>query len=227
MEIGDLMAEVGGKASASPPSRRTAIHEASHAVVVAATRPNDIVALSIQRDGGILGGTLLKVRADTGSTADDIAKMLRELLAGRAAEELFFGHVSGGSGGSPDSDLARATTLAVSCEVTWGLGKPLAWFGDMTPDECGRFISMRPDVALRVEARLVAAYAETLAMLSARRPAVEALADALLERQVLSGDDVRAVLASVAEMSRKARIVGKRTRPEDATRNRIGSSTYP
>ncbi len=155
-------------------------------MVVAATLPDDIVALSILRDGGILGGTLLKVRADNSSTADDIAKMLRELLAGRAAEELFFGHVSGGSGGSPDSDLARATTLAVSCEATWGLGKSLAWFGDMTPDECGRFISVRPDVASRVEARLAAAYAETLAMLSARRPAVETLAEVLLERQVLS-----------------------------------------
>ena len=152
--------------------------------------------------------------------------MLRELLAGRAAEELFFDHVSGGASGSHDSDLARATTLAVSCEVTAGLGKSLALFGDMTPDECGRFISVRPDVASRVEARLAAAYAETLAMLTARRPVVEALAEVLLERQVLSGDDVRAVLASVAKVSRTARSVGKRTRPDDATHNQLGPSTY-
>lgn len=37
------------------------------------------------------------------------------------------------------------------------------------------------------------------------RPAVEALGEMLLERQVLSGNDVRAVLATVAEVSRKAK----------------------
>jgi ATP-dependent Zn protease len=218
----DLMAEVGGTDSGHRPSRRTAIHEAAHAVVIAATRPSDIIAVSVRPTGALLGGTIIKVGADHGSTSADVATMLRELLAGRAAEEMVFGGVSGGSGGPPGSDLARATMLAVSCEATWGLGKSLAWHGDMTADEAGRFISLRPDIAARVEARLAAAYAEALEMLSARRPAVEALAAALLEREVLSGDDVRAVLASVAEAARKPRIVGNRIGPEDAPRNQPG-----
>ena len=128
---------------------------------------------------------------------------------------MVFGAVSGGSGGSSDSDLARATTLAVSCEVSWGLGKTLSWYGEMTAEECGRFIALRPDVAVRVEARLAAAYADVLAIVRERRHAIEALADVLLKREVLTGDQVRAVLASVVEMTRKPRIVGKSELPGD------------
>ena len=198
MSIDDLMAEVTGKDSGHRASRRTAIHEAAHAVVVAATRPKDIVALSVQKSRGNLGGLLLEFGNEV-ATADGVTAIVRELLAGRAAEEVFFGNVCGGSGGSADSDLARATTLAVSCEASWGLGKTLSWYGDMNADECGRFISMRPDVAARVEARLAAAYADTLAMVRDRRHSIEALARVLLKREVLTGDDVRTVLTSAAE----------------------------
>jgi ATP-dependent Zn protease len=196
--IDDLLAEVRGKEGAPKPSRRTAIHESGHAVVVAETRRQDILSLSVQRTDGHLGGMLMSDQDGVDSTEDGITRLLQELLAGRAAEEAIYGQVSGGSGGSSASDLARATLLAVSSDLSWGLGETLVWHGHLTSDDVGRLISLRPDVAMRAQARLTAAYAQTLAMIRERRRAVEALADELLAREVLSGDEVRAVLASVA-----------------------------
>lgn len=51
-----------------------------------------------------------------------IGNLIVQLLAGRAAEELFFGSASTGSGGSANSDLARATTLALRAVASWGMG---------------------------------------------------------------------------------------------------------
>jgi hypothetical protein len=210
LEVGDLMAEVGAKSVDLKSSRRTAIHESAHAVLVAATRPRDIISLSIQERDGRLGGLLTQHMGIGGSTHSDVNAVLRELLAGRAAEEVVLGDVSGGAGGSPDSDLARATLLAVSCEATWGLGGTLTWFGDLSADEVGRFLCSRPDIAQRVERRLAAEYEVTMELVRTRQDAISTMADVLLERVVMTGDEVRAVLASVAELARAPRVVGKR-----------------
>jgi cell division protease FtsH len=204
LTVDDLMAEVGG-AGGRKASRRTAVHEAGHAVVVAATRPQDIVSLSVQQTDSYMGGLLMCEGNGHASTSDGIKALLCEMLSGRAAEEVVCGHVSGGSGGSTQSDLARATLLAVSADLSWGMGKTLTWHGDMSAQEAGRLVMMRADIAGRVEARLASAYSETLRMIRDRRRAVEVLSDALLAREVMSGDQVREVLSSVAASAPKVR----------------------
>jgi ATP-dependent Zn protease len=216
LEVADLMAEVGGT-SGRKATRRTAVHEAAHAVVVALTRPQDLDSLSVIGRGGNLGGLVTKSEGISDSTEADVIAILRELLAGRAAEEVVFGDFSGGAGGSPDSDLARATLLALSCEASWGLGNTLTWFGNLEAEEVGRFLCSRPDISQRVERRLAAAYESTLEMVRKRQTSISALADTLLEREVLNGDEVRAILASVAEAARAPRVVGKRAFIADKT----------
>lgn len=44
-------------------------------------------------------------------------------MAGRAAEEIVFGDVSVFGAGSPDSDLAAATVIAVEMELKGGFGE--------------------------------------------------------------------------------------------------------
>ena len=55
---------------------------------------------------------------------------LAMLLAGRAAEEVFLGNVSAGAGGHAESDLARASRLALDAVASYGLSgsDEIFWF---------------------------------------------------------------------------------------------------
>ena len=58
-------------------------------------------------------------------TRDDLERMVVGLLCGRAAETVFLGEASAGSGGDADSDLARATAFVAGIHGSFGL-EPLA-----------------------------------------------------------------------------------------------------
>ncbi|OYR15163.1 AAA family ATPase [Brucella thiophenivorans] len=115
--------------------RRTAIHEAGHAIV--ADELYDItgikaVAVQIKRnvqDGDSnLGGTKMHIRADRVLTtkAEYLARICT-LLAGLAAEKAMLGAASDGGGGGKHSDLAEATKIAIRIEASFGLGNGLAF----------------------------------------------------------------------------------------------------
>lgn len=115
--------------------RRTAIHEAGHAVV--ADEFYDVtgikaVAVQIKRnvqDGDSnLGGTTMQIRADRVLTtkAEYLARICT-LLAGLAAEKVMLGAASDGGGGGKHSDLAEATKIAIRIEASFGLGNGLAF----------------------------------------------------------------------------------------------------
>jgi len=57
--------------------------------------------------------------SDTLRHCEDLLAML---IAGRAAEQIVVGKVSAGSGGSDQSDLARATRLTLALEHSLGFG---------------------------------------------------------------------------------------------------------
>ena len=88
-----------------------------------------------------------------------LGRLLAINLAGRAAEKTVCGLVSAGSGGAADSDLAKATAMALAMETRLGFGadQPLL---HLDLGEPGTALGWRPDLAARVDARLEAAYAE-------------------------------------------------------------------
>lgn len=186
-----LTAEIRGAVERRPPAvaRRVAYHEAGHAVVTALQRPpGALICVSTRPAAGTAGG--VSSRAFRGEDTDaEVGALLRELLAGRAAEELVFGTAGGGSGGPAHSDLAQATVIAASAELAWGLGGALTWRGDPDAGSLPALLAASPGAAENVEARLRAALDGAREMLRRHRRALDAVAAALLERETLSGEE--------------------------------------
>jgi ATP-dependent Zn protease len=110
--------------------------------------------------------------------------MLAMMMAGRAAEALVLKRVSGGSGGTDDSDLARATRIASDMERTLGLGveHPLLY---RPHSSAGEVCDRDPELAARVHARLEAALDRATAILTERTDVFIALIRALFDAQAL------------------------------------------
>jgi ATP-dependent Zn protease len=99
---------------------RFSIHEAGHAVVHHALDLGPVRSLNIDTGQGAYN--LLGFHPSGTDTRAWFESMLAMLMAGRAAEALVLKRVSSGSGGTDDSDLARATRIAFDMERTLGFG---------------------------------------------------------------------------------------------------------
>ena len=161
-------------------TRRIAIHECGHALVTAALCHGQIQHIALDRAGG---QTRIR-RAPRAGLIADHSDLLAELMAGRAAERLIFGTVSSGAGGPDDSDLALATRVALAIETRFGLGAegPL-WLGE-TADWLHD-----PETRARLRARIEAAEAQALQILTPYRVLLEDMAQTLATRRELSGND--------------------------------------
>ncbi|NTE68992.1 ATP-dependent Zn protease [Agrobacterium tumefaciens] len=172
---------------------RFAFHEAGHAVVHHALDLGPVRGLNI--DTGEGGYNLVGFHVWATDTRDWYENMLTMLMAGRAAEQLVLKRVSSGSGGSDDSDLARATRLAFDMERVLGFGSehPLLYRPHRDP---GAVFDRDPELAARVHGKLDAALDRAAAILRRRRPIFNALAKALFEEQAM---DEKAVLRILAD----------------------------
>ncbi len=146
---------------------RFAIQESGHAVVHHAFRLGPIHGLNIDSPSG--GGcSQLGFTASGSDTLGYREDMLATLMAGRAAELIVVGKVSAGSGGSEDSDLARATKLGLAMERSLGFGaiQPLLYREDKDPTAV---LDGDPDLAARIHARLEKALARAVEILNGDR----------------------------------------------------------
>ncbi|MBD8553502.1 ATP-dependent Zn protease [Rhizobium sp. CFBP 8762] len=170
---------------------RFAIHESGHAVVHHALRLGPIHGLNIDAPGG--GYSQLGFTASGSDTLGYREDMLAMLMAGRAAEQIVVGSVSAGSGGSDDSDLARATKLALAMERSLGFGaiQPLLYRDDKDPTAV---LDGNPDLAARIHARLEKALARAVETLTENRDGLDALVKALFDAQALDGKAVKQLL---------------------------------
>ncbi|MFC0406987.1 AAA family ATPase [Roseomonas elaeocarpi] len=202
--LADLLAEIRGEVDVRPAGERRipAVHEAGHALVQVLEQPGTLRYVSIREDGQSGGHTVYDMPVNA-LTETWLSLHLRRLLAGRAAEEGVFGQASGGAGGGIHSDLARATRLAANAETAMGLSqRPLLWLGFWDDRDLATLLLTRPAVAHSVEARLNAAYGEVASLLREHRAALEAVAVALLEREVLTGVEVEAIVQAAAPPER-------------------------
>ena len=113
------------------------------------------------------------------------------MLGGREAELLVKGSVSSGA----SDDLKRASELAISMVGTLGFSKT---FGLLSVAGVPKEL-LGPDIQASVlkEARamLELAQAQCQQLLTSRRWQLDALAQALLQREVLSGEELEGLLA--------------------------------
>ncbi len=171
---------------------RFAIHESGHAVVHHALRLGPIHGLNIDTPSG--GGySHLGFTASGSDTLGYSEDMLAMLMAGRAAEQIVVGKVSLGSAGSDDSDLARATKMALAMERSLGFGviQPLLYRDDKDPTAV---LDGNPDLAARIHARLETALARAVEVLSENRAKLDTLTKALFDAQALDGQAVDRLL---------------------------------
>jgi len=201
-----LVAGLEKKRVMSQPEREiVAHHEAGHAIV-ASTLPgvDPVHKISIvQRGFGALGYTLqLPTEERYLMTRPELMNRLAVLLAGRAAEEIALGEVSTGA----RNDLRRATDMARAMVTELGMTDAL---GVMSVEGDGRGPvlegSREPgrgpvaeETAERIDAEikriLDEAHEQARGILAEQRPSLTRIAGLLLDREVLEGDELRALL---------------------------------
>ena len=101
--------------------RRTAYHEAGHALVGMLTAGADPVRkISIVPRGQALGVTLSSPDVDRFSySRAELEAMVKVALGGRAAEELVFGDQTTGA----ENDIAQVTALVRQMVGRWGMSE--------------------------------------------------------------------------------------------------------
>lgn len=172
-------AHVGAALGAEDPDmiRRVAIHEAGHAVARHILGRGPIRHVIV----GLNGGEVMPAGPARLLTARDYEDEMAYCLAGRAAEELLLGNASAGAGGGPESDLARATDLAVKMETALGLAGSLLYRG---VDGAGALDAAARE---RAEERLGAAMERARCVVAVGWQDIEALADRLVRERVIEG----------------------------------------
>ncbi|CAA2158994.1 ATP-dependent zinc metalloprotease FtsH [Methylobacterium brachiatum] len=194
IEADDLLEAV------APPDTRTAgekmrsaLHEAGHAVGAELLQIGHVAQVDLILRETAAGGTSMRSRLGPIPTRDDLERMVIGLLCGRAAETVFLGEASAGSGGDETSDLARATAFVAGIHGSFGLGGSIVYRGPM--EDVARALGAEPALRAAVEADLARLQAEAERLISDYHDVVQGVAEALLDRRVLGGDALRRFIA--------------------------------
>jgi len=198
---GDLSALVPAKREVSPELRRyAAVHEAGHAVVGVLLTSDELVCVSIARDFASntdvhqLGGVTLKRSTNLVRTKAYYLDQVAVLLAGIAAEDLVFASRADGAGGIEGSDLVLATEIATSIEGLWGMGDSLVSHVAKDSDRLYLMRMHNPDLLRRVENLMSEQFDRVRGLLIEYRTELELVAASLLERNLLSCDEVTEIV---------------------------------
>ncbi|HMD45276.1 MAG TPA: ATP-dependent zinc metalloprotease FtsH [Acidimicrobiales bacterium] len=185
--------------------RSVAVHESGHALVAALSEHADPVAKVTILPAGQALGVTEQLPADERHLYPEsyLLDSLAVRLGGRSAELLVMGEASTGAA----NDLAGATQLAVHMVRDWGLSPRLGPIGFGTgssaylgPDE----VRPRPYaegtqllIDEEVSRILTDAQRRATDLLTANRRALDELADLLVERETVTGDEIDALLDRV------------------------------
>ena len=182
--------------------KNTAYHEAGHAVVAALIDQADpLHKVTIIPRGQALGVTMQLPLDDKHTyTRDYLFGQLAILMGGRIAEELFMEHMTTGAG----NDLERATALARQMVCEWGMSGigPLTFGGKSEEVFLGREITQTRNyseataiqIDKEVQTLVSESYDTAKKLIQDNSDGLVRIAEALLEREVLDGGEVRALL---------------------------------
>ena len=185
--------------------RILAYHEAGHAVMshlVGELFPAQ--KATIVSRGQALGYTLNMPAEDRYlHTREEFVDLMMVFLGGRAAEQVVFGRITNGAA----NDLERVTDIARSMVFEFGMSE-VAPSRTMRADN---YALSEETKRLRdsEQARLTDhAYEEAQRLLFKHRPALDRVAEALLEKETLDRGELEALLADVRPESRSSETVG-------------------
>ncbi len=200
--------------------RMTAYHEAGHDIVAVHEPASDpIHKATIIPRGRALGMVMrLPERDNYSYHRDKMHANLAVSMGGRVAEELIFGYDKVSSGAS--GDIQYATKLARDMVTKWGMSDKL---GPLQYEEQGegylgygasQRTMMSDETAKLIDSEVRAivdgGYDQAKAVLSEHKDQLEALAEALLEYETLSGEEINNLLDT-----------GSIGRPDDRSRRSV------
>jgi len=182
-----------------------AYHESGHAIVGYFTPGADEVqkVSIVPRGIGALGYTMQMPLEDRYlMTESELRGKIKGLLGGRASEEITFGEISTGA----SNDLERATQLARSMIVVYGMSKKLPNISLVSKSESG-FLGHAPGIERRSEyvekiideetTELInSCYEEAKKLLNEKKLLLEKMATLLLEKEVINYEEIKQILGN-------------------------------
>jgi cell division protease FtsH len=178
--------------------RRTAYHEAGHAVVGMLTEGADPVRkISIIPRGMSLGVTFSAPEGDRFNyQRRELLAKIKVALGGRGAEEIVYDEPTTGA----ESDIQQLTEIARQMVGRWGMSSAVGPLTVIPTDGRGPFLPGGSEVSqdtqklVDAEVRRIVeeAHEEVVALLRENRPKLDSLAEALLEHETLDEDDAYA-----------------------------------
>ncbi|HEX3453749.1 MAG TPA: ATP-dependent zinc metalloprotease FtsH [Gaiellaceae bacterium] len=178
--------------------RRTAYHEAGHAVVGMLTPGADPVRkISIIPRGQALGVTFAAPETDRFNYEErELKAKINVALGGRVAEELVYGEPTTGA----ESDIQQLTEIVRQMVSRWGMSPAIGPLAVAPSDGRGPYypggaeVSERTQELIDEEMRRIVdeSHGQVVKLLGENRDKLDALTEALLEHETLDEDDAYA-----------------------------------
>jgi cell division protease FtsH len=192
--------------------RAVAVHEAGHALAGLLFHGEDgLHKVTIQPRGQAMGVAHFSPGELSLHTRRYLEGQICKGLGGRAAEEVVFGHEAVTSGAK--ADLQHTTRVAREMVYKLGMG-PNTGLVAFDERETGGAVSAELHAAMDRDVRLIVEllYTRVREAVERHRDALEALAEALLDRETLEGNEALAILQSYGVVMDEA--VGRRSLDE-------------
>ena len=216
----------------------TAYHEAGHAIVNIRVPGNDpLHKVTIIPRGRALGVTMSLPERDKLSYSKEWCEgKIAMTFGGRVAEQLIYGkeHLNTGAA----SDISQATTLARKMVTEWGMSEvlgPLLYNENQQEVFLGHSVAQHQNMSEET-ARMIdeeirrivnAGYDKAWEVLSNDREELEAITQALMEFETITGEEVKAILrgekidrptdddSSRGPIESAVPVAGRQTKPRD------------
>lgn len=194
--------------------KQTAYHEAGHAVASKNLETQDKVhQVSIIPRGRAGGFTMSLPDHDKAYISKrEMIEDIITMMGGRVAEEMIFGEINTGA----SSDIQRATKVATEMVTKYGMSDKLGsrTFGSNEEIFIGRDYGHAQEysdataalIDEEIDKIIADAYKQCQELLKAHRDELEAVAQALIEKEVLTGEEFDAVIKSVHEDGSEASV---------------------
>ena len=183
----------------------TAYHEAGHAIV-GLNMPGSLPihkATIIPRGRALGMVQYMPERDQISQSRQEMIARMAMAMGGRAAEEIHFGYDKVSSGAS--SDIEQVTRIATAMVTEWGLSDAVGPIAYKNTDQqsfhpgIGRGSSISPETASLIESEIkriiTEAHDTATKILKKKKKNWVTLAEALLEYETLSGDEITVLLS--------------------------------
>jgi len=175
----------------------TAYHEGGHALVALRTQgARPVHKATIVPRGHALGMVMqLPDKDELNLTRKQLMAMLDVTMGGRVAEELIFGKDEITTGAS--SDLQQATRLAREMITKYGFSQTIG-LASQEYNQSGLSSETRQKIEEEVKEMLESAYVRAKTLLRTHEKELHAIAKSLLDRESLTGDELKEIILDAA-----------------------------